>query len=200
MKKIFALTCVVAVVGLTSACEGDRSFFGGNKKAPDEFAVYSRAPLSIPPEFGLRPPRPGATRPQVVAPRNDARKALLGASAVPLESQTGNENLSPGMLALLKETGADQAEPEIRTLVNRETYLLSGGGDKNFVDNILFWRKDATLQGAVINPEVEDRQIRVKKSGGEAVSDQTPTIQRSGGGQSDRDNGKSKGFWGSLFD
>ena len=31
---------------------------------PDEFAVESRAPLTVPPDFDLRPPEPGAPRPQ----------------------------------------------------------------------------------------------------------------------------------------
>ncbi len=200
MKKALLFAAVLVAAAVTSACEGERSVFGEEKKAPDEFAVYSRAPLSLPPDFGLRPPQPGADRPQVIAPRNDARKALLGSTAQPPAPQAGDDDLSPGMMALLKQAGADQAEPEIRTLVNRETFLLSGGGDENFVDSILFWRKDQGLKGAVIDPGLEERRMRVKKSEGEAIIDSTPTIQRRGGGQSERDDGKSKGFWGSLFD
>jgi len=201
MKKALILLAVFFAAGLTSACESERSVFGEEKRAPDEFAVYSRAPLSLPPDFGLRPPKPGADRPQVVAPRNDARKALLGNSAASPGPGAVNENLSPGMMALLKQAGADRTEPEIRTLVNRETFLLSGGGDENFVDNILFWRKDPNLKGAVIDPSQEERRMRIEKSAGDAVVDPTPTIQRRGGSQPERqDDGSNKGFWGSLFD
>ena len=200
MKKALLLLTVFFAAGLTSACEGERSVFGEEKRAPDEFAVYSRAPLSLPPDFGLRPPKPGADRPQVVAPRNDARKALLEGSAKPSTPRTGDENLSPGMMALLKQAGADQAEPEIRTLVNRETLLLSGGGDESFVDSILFWRKDLNMKGLVINPGQEERRMRLEKSAGDAVVDPTPTIQRRGSAQPEREDGSDKGFWGSLFD
>ncbi len=200
MKKALLLVAVFFALGLTSACESERSVFGEEKKAPDEFAVYSRAPLSLPPDFGLRPPKPGADRPQVVAPRNDARKALLGNSTPPPAPKAGDENVSPGMMALLKQSGADQAEPDIRTLVNRETFLLSGGGDESFVDSILFWRKDQLSKGAVIDPALEERRMRKAKSKGDAVFDPTPTIQRQAGGQSNRDSGESKGFWGGLFD
>jgi hypothetical protein len=44
--------------------------------APDEFAVESRAPLTIPPDFDLRPPAPGAPRPQEVAAAEKAKKAI----------------------------------------------------------------------------------------------------------------------------
>lgn len=44
--------------------------------APDEFAVESRAPLTIPPDFDLRPPQPGAARPQEVAAADKAKKAI----------------------------------------------------------------------------------------------------------------------------
>ena len=33
---------------------------GGPSPGPDEFAVVTRAPLSLPPDYGLRPPRRGA--------------------------------------------------------------------------------------------------------------------------------------------
>ena len=201
MKKALVLLTVFLAAGLTSACESERSVFGEGKRAPDEFAVYSRAPLSLPPDFGLRPPKPGADRPQVVAPRNDARKALLEGSTASSSPRTADESLSPGMMALLKQAGADQAEPEIRTLVNRETFLLSGGGDENFVDSILFWRNDQNLKGVAINPGQEERRMRLEESVNDAVVDPTPTIQRRGGGGApERKDGSDKGFWGSLFD
>jgi len=199
MKKEILFIVAFAAVGLTSACDSPRSVFGEQKQAPDEFAVYSRAPLSMPPGFGLRPPQPGADRPQVVAPRNDAEKALLGNSTAAAAAPTGDKSLSPGMLALLKQAGVDQTKPGIRTLVNRETFLLSGGSDESFIDSILFWRKNQNLKGVVINPSVEAQRLRSIKANGDAVAEQAPTIVRSGGGQSERKDGRSKGFWGSLF-
>jgi Protein of unknown function (DUF3035) len=43
---------------------------------PDEFAVESRAPLTIPPEFDLRPPQPGAPRPQDVTAAERAKRVI----------------------------------------------------------------------------------------------------------------------------
>ena len=49
---------------------------GLSPSAPDEFAVESRAPLTIPPDFDLRPPTPGAPRPQEVAAAEKAKRAI----------------------------------------------------------------------------------------------------------------------------
>jgi hypothetical protein len=38
-----------------SGCDSAREVFGYNKQAPDEFQVYARAPLSLPPDYNLRP-------------------------------------------------------------------------------------------------------------------------------------------------
>ena len=37
---------------------------GIQQVAPDEFSVENEPPLTIPPDFALRPPQPGAPRPQ----------------------------------------------------------------------------------------------------------------------------------------
>ena len=34
-----------------------------DRKRPDEFAIGKQAPLVIPPDYALAPPRPGAPRP-----------------------------------------------------------------------------------------------------------------------------------------
>ena len=47
---------VFALVG----CDSIRSAAGVSKSAPDEFAVVTKAPLIIPPDYNLRPPKPGA--------------------------------------------------------------------------------------------------------------------------------------------
>ena len=77
MRRVALLT--VACIGcglLLSGCSGLRQAIGMDRVGPDEFAVESRAPLTIPPEFDLRPPQPGAARPQDVTAAEKARKAI----------------------------------------------------------------------------------------------------------------------------
>jgi Protein of unknown function (DUF3035) len=59
-----------------SGCGDFRRAIGMDRTGPDEFAVESRAPLTIPPEFDLRPPQPGAPRPQDVTAAERARKVI----------------------------------------------------------------------------------------------------------------------------
>jgi hypothetical protein len=41
-------------------CDSIREAAGITKEPPDEFAVVTKAPLVIPPDYNLRPPKPGA--------------------------------------------------------------------------------------------------------------------------------------------
>src|SRR4051794_25278678 len=61
---------------LLGGCTSIRQMVGLDRTGPDEFAVESRAPLTIPPDFELRPPAPGAARPQEVTAAERARKAI----------------------------------------------------------------------------------------------------------------------------
>jgi len=61
---------------LVSGCGGFRQAIGLDRSGPDEFAVETRAPLTIPPDFDLRPPKPGAPRPQEGSAAERARKVI----------------------------------------------------------------------------------------------------------------------------
>ena len=54
----------IAVMGVSllalAACDSLREEAGLTKQSPDEFAVTTKAPLVVPPDFNLRPPSPGA--------------------------------------------------------------------------------------------------------------------------------------------
>lgn len=72
---LFAVASI-ALPLLLAGCTGFRQMVGLDQTGPDEFAVESRAPLTIPPEFDLRPPKPGAPRPQDANQAEKARKVL----------------------------------------------------------------------------------------------------------------------------
>jgi Protein of unknown function (DUF3035) len=56
---------------------------GMSKRSPDEFAVVKRAPLIVPPDYDLRPPAPGAPRPNEGSTADQARVALTGSQPEP---------------------------------------------------------------------------------------------------------------------
>lgn len=195
-KSIIIVTATAALAVSLGGCSGTQDFLGQNRSAPDEFAVYSRAPLSMPPDFSLRPPVPGATRPQTVAPRNDARKALLGPRAAAAAPPKGLTGASPGTMSLIRQTGGFKADPAIRATINRETTIMAEENNR-FADKLIFWR-DPKKTGKTIDPSLEERRIRDAESKEEAVvvkKAPTPTIQRT----EERRESKRGGFWGWLF-
>ncbi len=74
-RRLLALLSLALIPPL-SGCSSLRQAIGMDQAGPDEFAVESRAPLTIPPEFDLRPPQPGAPRPQEVSAAEKARKLI----------------------------------------------------------------------------------------------------------------------------
>ena len=128
----------VSAVALT-ACGGLRQSIGLTKVVPDEFLTVASAPLTVPPEFGLRPPAPGQPRPQELAPESAARQILLG--------QRQAVTRSAGETALVTAAGADRADPLARYVVDDEFGDLAHK-EESFANRILFWRRDDSASQA----------------------------------------------------
>jgi hypothetical protein len=75
--RALVLTASLASALLLSGCGGNwKQAIGIEPTSPDEFAVESRAPLTIPPDFQLRPPQPGSTRPQETSASSKAQGVI----------------------------------------------------------------------------------------------------------------------------
>ena len=170
--SIRLLVGLLPAIGLIG-CEGIKNQLGLNKKAPDEFTVVTKAPLVMPPDFTLRPPRPGAEPSQEAQPRQQAREALTGRPSV-----LADRNLSsPGEAAVLRKAGATNADASIRETINRETSQLVAK-DKSFADQLIFWRKP-DQPGQVVDAEKEAQRLRENAAIGKAPSEgDTPVIKR----------------------
>ncbi|MGB0920811.1 MAG: DUF3035 domain-containing protein [Alphaproteobacteria bacterium] len=124
---------LAALLGL-SACGGVSETFGFARNSPDEFNVITKAPLVVPPDLTLRPPTPGAPRPQEVQPVNRAQEALFGRRTQP------NPEMSEGENVLLARAGALQVDPSVRELVDRDNEAAISKPD-GFIDRVLFWQR-----------------------------------------------------------
>ena len=191
MKTSAAFASILISVIALTGCEETKRVFGKTKEAPDEFAVYRRAPLSLPPDSDLRPPTPGVSRPQVVNPRDQAR-AALGLSAkktdkVDLSKSEDITRLSNGERALLALTGANKANPQIRKLVEEKTADLYETNE-TFTDKMVFWR--SKNKGVALDPQKELKRIREAQSLGKPLnSNDIPSVTR-----------KKKGLLEGIFD
>lgn len=124
------LAVSIAAVAL-SGCTGLSNAVGANKVTPDEFRTVTIAPLTVPPEYNLRPPRPGEPRPEEIYPDQQARAALLGAQA--------NWEGSDAEALLVARAGGGSADPFIRSIIDGETASVVRKS-RGFADQVLFWR------------------------------------------------------------
>jgi hypothetical protein len=177
IRKTTSFLSLALALALLSGCESARKVLSGEKTAPDEFAVYSRPPLSLPPEYKLRPPAPGTTRPQIDSAKYRAEQAILGNSvnrgpvAKPLKGSTG-------LMALLRDTGASSVAPGIRALINEETSIL-GSQDQAFVDKLIFWVDDKEAGSTIVDAKKEQRRIQENQALGKPLTEgETPKIKR----------------------
>ncbi len=176
--KFVGILTVLALTVALSACESARKVIGNSKEAPDEFVVYERPPLNIPPEFALRPPEPGAAGPRGVSPTDQARAALLNQSASVQTERTIDPNLSDGLNAMMNLTGANLADPSIRQVVNAETTLLAKE-DQRLADKMIFWVDDKPYDGSIVDAEKEQQRIRENQALGKPITEgDTPQIRK----------------------
>jgi hypothetical protein len=163
-----------------AACGGESlsDTLGYGKSAPDEFAIVTKAPLVIPPDYSLRPPQPGAPRPQEMdmQPSIGAQRALIGEEA--LSAENVGPSQSQGEQVLLQETGATEADPRIRQVVNAETRSLVER-DETFVDSVLFWKNSGPAPDErLVNPREESERIQQNEAEGKPVTEgETPTVE-----------------------
>jgi hypothetical protein len=132
MRKLVLIATGVALVGSLSACGKN----GYDRARPDEFAVARQAPLVIPPDFALVPPRPGAPRPQDTSPSAQALDALFGGS----QARSASEN------ATLDAAGRTTAEVGARS--------TAGSPTTNVVD------KGTTTRDIIAAPEGDGQNAR----------------------------------------
>jgi len=106
MKFLQAALALCLCTATLSGCDALRNAAGLTKKSPDEFAVTTKAPLVIPPDFNLRPPRPGAPPSNTRDPSTNAEMALF-ANADPQTVANGMAgNYTPGEKMLLANATA----------------------------------------------------------------------------------------------
>ena len=179
MKRVCTGLALLVAVLLTGGCEGVKQELGiGVKRPPDEFTVYSRAPLSMPPDFALRPPATATGASQGAAPREIARQAMTGGTARPVPDDVAVASAgSPGLQQLLERTGAADAQTGIRAQVNRESTILAEA-DQSFVERLMFW-SDVPERATVVDAPMESRRIQESQALNRPLSDcETPTIRR----------------------
>jgi len=168
------LTLSISAIALLSlsACSGAKEQLGLTRQAPDEFSVVKRAPLEMPPEFFLRPPRPGAARPQEDAPDVAGAQAVFGD-----DKRAANNDLSNAEADFLQNAGAVSADSSIRAVVDQETQELEPR-NQPVAKKLLGFGRNAAPEATVVDAQAEAQRLKSNASEGRDILDgETPTIE-----------------------
>jgi len=166
-----ALFAACATLLVLPACDGAKQQLGLEKSSPDEFQVVKRAPLEMPPTYSLRPPSPGAPRPQEQATIEEARETVFG--------QQGNvpKSVSTTEGALLQQAGATRVDPNIRAKVDKESAEITS--DKPVVKKLLNIGKDEEPGATVVDADKELERLQTNEAEGKPVTEgETPSIEQ----------------------
>ena len=177
------------VLPAVAGCSSTKEMLGLTKRSPDEFQVVSRAPLSMPPDYSLRPPTPGAPRPQEGTTTQQAENIVTGYSKdrstttlqpdqIPsIGEGTQMTTESAGESAFLQSASLTGVDPNIRKLVDQET-AEDQDASQTFLDDLIFWRAPEPY-GTVVDPVAEQKRLQENQALGQPTdTGETPIIER----------------------
>ena len=149
-KTSLILTAGVSLFAL-GACSSVGNALGGERRTPDEFKVVTKAPLSVPPEYSLRPPAAGQAQPAEVIANSD-RAVSFG--------QDFGVDASASEKLLVRAAGAIAVNPIIRSQLDFEEASIIRK-DQAFADRVVNWQGTAEEQAEAADDSA---------TGGEAVT------------------------------
>lgn len=175
---------LLLALGLCTACNSGevRETLGLNKDAPDEFRVVSRPPLSVPPEFHLRPPAPGEAPIGAPAAETVGRSLVLEDDGSDMTTrilqkpsvETAVDPVNSGSLAstgeanLLSKAGTADADPTIRSQLHQDEKEAPEVEEE--VTPLESWM-GVKPSDPVVDPKAEAERIRENKDAGKPVNE-----------------------------
>lgn len=164
MKNIQKVLLMLAPL-LLAACGGGsiQDTLGLNREAPDEFTVVSRPPLTVPPEFNLRPPGPGEA-PLGVPATTQARELITGRT----DESTAEAPISKGGEVLLKRAGAQSVDAAIRMKLTADaTAPVDTSKAKTLMDQLTGAEKNEPT----VDAQKETERLRANKDAGKPLNE-----------------------------
>ncbi|MDP2205225.1 MAG: DUF3035 domain-containing protein [Alphaproteobacteria bacterium] len=175
-SRFLLLTALLSAPLLLAGCEGIKKQVGVGRHSPDEFAVVKRAPLTLPPEYSLRPPSADYIPPASEATQQ-ARSVLMGDASAAAAASGGSAEQ-----AFLARTGAQQADPDIRAAINRDNGYIALQ-NRTVTDRLIFWSenedKPDRAPTSVVDATAEAERIQKNRDEGKPVTEGTvPVIEK----------------------
>lgn len=182
-----------------SACSSNtvRDTLGLERSAPDEFRVVSRPPLSVPPQFTLRPPSNSDVSPNQLPADKKAQSLLNGGKAdangslpadtavvpVTTTSGRGKKMTAPAASAktngadaqFLKNAGADHADHAVRDALVDEKFAVQEKKEESPWWDIF---SSDDKKDPMVDAKKESERIRKNEDEGKPVTNgDTPEVK-----------------------
>jgi hypothetical protein len=174
-RNIIFTGLLLAVVLALPACSDVKQEMGVGRNSPDEFTVVQRAPLTLPPDYTLRPPGdPSEAQPGAEAAAQ-AKTTLLGKEVVPATEGNGEKTL-------LGKLGTASAEPDIRKKIDEDNGYIALK-NKPVAEKLVFWDDQgpnaSDIPSSVVDPQKEAERIKKNKAEGKPVNaGDVPVIEK----------------------
>ncbi len=186
MKHVHKIA--ISALGATlmlSACQGNsvRDVIGLDKSAPDEFRVVSRPPLSVPPQFNLRPPGDTGDVAPTAAPAHVKAHSLIlndgegntyelpapAADTAVIPVTVGSEKPADSADAqFLKNAGADVADGSVRHSLEEEKITKQlETEESSWWDSVSNWDK----KEPIVDAKKESERIKKNTEEGKPVNE-----------------------------
>lgn len=167
LRRGVLLVMLAGMLGLT-ACGNVDDAINLRKLPPDEFQVVFRPPLTLPPDFSLRP-RPGEG-----GGNGSQDSSQIDISAQGLSDALLTDKKRGDASAFDTLFGTDEIEPDIRQRIDAETLGIQI--DQRLPINVLFGGVPEV--GPELDAEAEATRIRQAIKDGKPLTE-TPTVGRS---------------------
>ncbi|MEP1230578.1 MAG: DUF3035 domain-containing protein [Litorimonas sp.] len=159
----------LSISGCSTAAKG----LGLTKSAPNEFNILTKAPLIIPPEYNLQPPRVGESSSENNYSQKAARDALIGDVDVAEPTR--------GEIALMAKAGVGRANQEIRLEIDGQNSVERK--TQGFASRVLFWNNGNIIdeEGKVVPLDAENEARRLELINSATGGQEVEITRRPGG-------------------
>ncbi len=157
MRNLLRGCVLLGVACSLASCDSIRDAAGLTKQPPDEFAVVTKAPLIIPPDFNLHPPKPGAPPLNQVAPTTAAQQALYSGDPNAIANAVTGD-YSQAEKLLLANSGGAVADSSIRRTIAADN-TKAEDTNPSLTDSLLFGESKDTSADKPMDAGAEQERI-----------------------------------------
>ncbi len=157
--KSLLIIPAIGALALTAACSSSGN--GQRAGVPDEFRVVKKAPLTVPPEYSLRPPEVGVVRPPELSAERIDQVSAFGSDI--------GQDASEVERMLIARAGAIAVSPSIRQLIDYdEAGLLRKRGA--FTDKVTgYTGSEEEREAAATDNATGGEEVRIERGNGRRI-------------------------------